>query len=429
MGRVMLKVENVSKEYRLGQIGRTTLREELQRRSAKFHHREDPTRKIGAAVHVPGETFLALDHVSFEVEKGERVGIIGRNGAGKSTLLKLISRITAPTTGDIWLDGRVASMLEVGTGFNGELTGRENIYMNGAILGMRKREIDAKIEDIIEFSECRQFIDTPVKRYSSGMYVKLAFSVSAYLDADIMIMDEVLAVGDLAFRKKCLEKMDEVSRAGGRTVLFVSHNMNTIRQFCDRCMVLDRGRIIFDGDVEKAIDLYVGPELGAERLVDLRSMQRTPDFVPHAATMTEMECLGTDSNVFPMGSVLDLRMACTAEEETVNVQLRIIIKDMERRAVTMMTTTRGFHLEPSAETQLYFTLDTSRLAPGKYTVNPVVYLVNKHGEDRRLDGLNDIWCFEITQPPGFNLNMDWKQRRWGYFYNSPIEMREEIPGR
>ena len=428
MGHVMLKVENISKEYRLGQIGRTTLRDELQRRSAKLHHREDPTRKIGAAEHAPGETFLALDHVSFEVEKGERVGIIGRNGAGKSTLLKLISRITAPTTGDIWLDGRVASMLEVGTGFNRELTGRENIYMNGAILGMRKREIDAKIEDIIEFSECRQFIDTPVKRYSSGMYVKLAFSVAAYLDAEIMIMDEVLAVGDLAFRKKCLEKMEEVSRAGGRTVLFVSHNMNTIRQFCDRCMVLEGGRIIFDGDVEEAIHLYVGPELGAERLVNLRNMQRTPDFVPHAAAMSEMECLGTDSNVFPMGAVIDLRMACTAEAETENVQLRIIIKDMERRAVTMMTTTKGFRLGPSAETQLYFTLDTSRLAPGRYTVNPVVYLVNQHGEDRRLDGLNDIWSFEITQPRGFNLNMAWKQRRWGYFYNSPIEMREESLG-
>ena len=202
----MIKTENVSKRYRLGQIGGTTLREELQRLSAKVRGKEDPTRMIGERDYQAGETFMALDGVSFEVKKGERVGIIGHNGAGKSTLLMLMSRVTAPTGGTIRLNGRVASMLEVGTGFHGELTGRENIYMNGAILGMTKKEIDAKIEDIIEFSEIRQFIDTPVKRYSSGMYVKLAFSVAAHLDSEIMIMDEVLAVGDMAFQKKCLTR-------------------------------------------------------------------------------------------------------------------------------------------------------------------------------------------------------------------------------
>ena len=170
MSEVMLKISHISKQYKLGQIGGTTLREEIQRWNAKRRHEEDPTRKIGARDYVDGETFMALDDVSLEVKKGERVGIIGHNGAGKSTLLKLISRITAPSSGNIWMNGRVASMLEVGTGFHGELTGRENIYMNGAILGMKKKEIDEKIEDIIEFSECRQFIDTPVKRYSSGMY-------------------------------------------------------------------------------------------------------------------------------------------------------------------------------------------------------------------------------------------------------------------
>ena len=250
MSELMLKIENVKKEYKLGQIGGTTLRDELQRLSAKIRKKEDPTRKVGAKNYNQGEKFMALNGVSFEVKKGERVGIIGHNGAGKSTLLKLISRITAPTKGTISLNGRVASMLEVGTGFHPELTGRENVYMNGAILGMTKKEIDRKIDDIIDFSEVRQFIDTPVKRYSSGMYVKLAFSVAAHLDSEIMIMDEVLAVGDMAFQQKCLNKMRDVSNSEGRTILYVSHNMNTIRNLCERVIVLSKGQKIFDGDVE-----------------------------------------------------------------------------------------------------------------------------------------------------------------------------------
>ena len=186
MKPLMIKVENLSKQYRLGQIGGTTLRDSLQRLTARILHKEDPTIKIGEKEIQRGDSFMALSNISFEVKQGERVGIIGHNGAGKSTLLKLISRITAPTDGSIYLNGRVASMLEVGTGFNGELTGRENAYMNGAILGMKKKEIDLKINDIIEFSECRKFIDTPVKRYSSGMYVKLAFAVAAHLDSEIL---------------------------------------------------------------------------------------------------------------------------------------------------------------------------------------------------------------------------------------------------
>ena len=254
---IMLKVENVSKIYKLGEIGGTTLRDELQRAWAKIRKKEDPTKKIGAKNYNKGEKFKALDNISFEVKKGERIGIIGHNGAGKSTLLKLISRVTGPTEGKIYLNGRVASMLEVGTGFHPELTGRENVYMNGAILGMTKREIDAKMEDIIEFSEVRQFIDTPVKRYSSGMYVKLAFSVAAHLNSEIMIMDEVLAVGDMAFQKKCLTKMSSISNEQDKTILYVSHNMETIRQLCTRVLVLNRGQVVFFGDVEEGINTYL----------------------------------------------------------------------------------------------------------------------------------------------------------------------------
>ena len=259
MKKEILEIKNVSKKYRLGMIGGTTLRDELQRKRAARKGLEDPTRTIGSkAKGKPGEEFLALHDINLTVYEGERVGIIGHNGAGKSTLLKLISQITAPTTGTIEMNGRIASMLEVGTGFHPELTGRENIFMNGAILGMTKQEIESKIEDIIDFSEVRQFIDTPVKRYSSGMFVKLAFSVAAHLDSEIMIMDEVLAVGDMAFQNKCLEKMNEVSKKEGRTILYVSHNMNTIRQLCERCIVLSHGQVVFNGDVEDAINLYLG---------------------------------------------------------------------------------------------------------------------------------------------------------------------------
>ncbi len=239
----MISVEGVSKKYRLGLIGGGTLKDDLNRWWARVRRKPDPRLKIGQE-HLAermGEEFWALKDVSFEVEQGEVLGIIGRNGAGKSTLLKVLSRVTAPTTGRIRLAGRVASLLEVGTGFHPELTGRENTYLNGAILGMTKREIDRKFDEIVAFSEVEQFIDTPVKRYSSGMYVRLAFAVAAHLDPEILIVDEVLAVGDAAFQKKCLGKMGDVAK-GGRTVLFVSHSMAAIASLCSLAVVVVQGR-------------------------------------------------------------------------------------------------------------------------------------------------------------------------------------------
>ncbi|MBQ2893218.1 MAG: ATP-binding cassette domain-containing protein [Oscillospiraceae bacterium] len=256
--QLAIKIKGLKKQYRLGQIGGGTLTADLQSWWARVRHKEDPNSKIGTDQRLLGQRFWALNGIDLEIRQGEAIGIIGGNGAGKSTMLKILSRITAPTEGSVDIYGRIASMLEVGTGFSPEMTGRENIYMNGAILGMTKAEIDAKMEDIIDFSEVRDFIDTPVKRYSSGMYVKLAFSVAAHLDSEIMIMDEVLAVGDMAFQKKCLDKMRDAATVQGKTVLYVSHNMNTIRKLCDRCIVLDKGRIIFDGDVEEAISVYMG---------------------------------------------------------------------------------------------------------------------------------------------------------------------------
>ncbi len=251
----VIEIKDVKKKYKLGTIGGGTLRGEIQSRLALMRGKEDPNAMIGSEGNYRKE-FWALKGVSFSVQRGERIGIIGHNGAGKSTLLKLLSRITAPTEGEIRIRGRITSMLEVGTGFHGELSGRENIYLNAAILGMKKEEVDARIDDIIRFSECEEFIDTPVKRYSSGMYVKLAFSVAAHLNSEIMIMDEVLAVGDIQFQEKCLKKMREVSEDDERTILYVSHNMQTIKKLCDRCIVLDHGEVVFDGDVESAVRIY-----------------------------------------------------------------------------------------------------------------------------------------------------------------------------
>lgn len=423
MNEIMLKIKDVSKQYKLGQIGGTTLREELQRFNARIRHKEDPTKIIGSRDYEPGETFMALDGITFNVTQGERVGIIGHNGAGKSTLLKLISCITAPTAGDIWLNGRVASMLEVGTGFHGELTGRENIYMNGAILGMKKKEINEKIEDIIEFSECRQFIDTPVKRYSSGMYVKLAFSVAAHLDAEIMIMDEVLAVGDMAFQKKCLEKMNDVSKTEGRTILYVSHNMNTIRQLCDRCIVLDHGKIVFDGAVEEAIDVYMGVKGNNGNYVDLSVLDHDCHVDYQNIIMTGMECLENDAAIYDVGSVIKLRLDCICKGDMKNVYLRVTIKASDGTPVTMLTTNHGVDFVRGKTKELFFELDTSVLVPGHYLITPTLYDVNQYGQMVHQDVVHEAFSFEVRQTPGFNNNMVWQTRYWGYFYNNPIQIR------
>lgn len=255
---IVIKAENLKKVYRLGVIGSGTLRRDLQSLWAKLRKKEDPNSKINPNENgEKNKLFTALDGVDFTVYKGERVGIIGHNGAGKTTLLKLLTRITSPTEGEIRIKGKISSLLEVGMGFSAELTGRENIFLNGAILGMSRAEVKEKMESIIDFSECREFIDTPLKRYSLGMFVKLAFAVAAHLDSEIVVMDEVLAVGDVAFQKKCIDKMKEISSEQNRTILYVSHSMDTIRSLCSRCIVLDGGKKIFDGEVEEAIEVYI----------------------------------------------------------------------------------------------------------------------------------------------------------------------------
>nr|WP_315142916.1 ABC transporter ATP-binding protein [uncultured Flavobacterium sp.] len=261
MKDIILKAENISKQYRLGQVGTGTMAHDLNRWWHQIRGKENPYLKIGdtndRSTKGSSDYVWALQDINFEVERGEILGIIGKNGAGKSTLLKILSRVTAPTTGSIKFGGRVASLLEVGTGFNGEMTGRENIYLNGAILGMTKKEITSKIDAIIDFSGCERYIDTPVKRYSSGMYVRLAFAVAAFLEPEILIIDEVLAVGDAEFQKKAIGKMQDISKTGGRTVLFVSHNMAAIKSLCTRGIVMEHGKVALDDTIENAISYYL----------------------------------------------------------------------------------------------------------------------------------------------------------------------------
>jgi lipopolysaccharide transport system ATP-binding protein len=256
-----IKVENLSKIYRLGEIGTGTISRDIERFvKTKILKQEDPFLRIGEtndrATKGASDIVYSLKDINFEIKQGDAVGIIGRNGAGKSTLLKILSRVTSPTTGKINIKGRVASLLEVGTGFHPELTGRENIYLNGAILGMRKREIDRKLDEIIDFSGVERYIDTPVKRYSSGMYVRLAFAVAAHLESEILIVDEVLAVGDAEFQKKCLGKMGEVSKGEGRTVLFVSHNMASVQSLCNKGFMLKNGSIYYNSEINDLVHFY-----------------------------------------------------------------------------------------------------------------------------------------------------------------------------
>lgn len=409
MEELMLQVDHVSKQYKLGQIGGTTLQDELQRWRAKLYGKEDPTKLIGARSFNKGETFLALDNISFDVKRGERVGIIGHNGAGKSTLLKLISRVTAPSGGRIGMNGRVASMLEVGTGFHPELTGRENIYMNGAILGMKKKEIDDKLEDIIEFSECRQFIDTPVKRYSSGMYVKLAFSVAAHLDSEIMIMDEVLAVGDMAFQKKCLDKMNDVSKTEGRTILYVSHNMNTIRQLCDRCIVLDHGRITFDGDVEEGISLYMS--YGAETndlCLDYSQNTKLRNEGGNRICFETVEYVDQTSQ-YKANSLIPIRLVWKNHDNVNHISLRIEIRRHDR-SIIGTAFLYDFYSGVAEETgDILVGLDVSCLVPGSYATTYTLFERNQFGANVNLDNVKGL-NFEIIDE---DSEIVWDKTHWG----------------
>ena len=324
-----IEFENTSKQYRLGLVSTGTLSHDLNRFwQTKVLRRDDPYLKVGETndrAHKGNSDYVwALKDINFKVEQGDVVGIIGRNGAGKSTLLKLLSRVTAPTTGTIRAKGRIASLLEVGTGFHPEMTGRENIYMNGAIMGMNRSEITRKLDEIVDFSGCERYLDPPVKRYSSGMTVRLGFAIAAYLEPEILVVDEVLAVGDAEFQKKAIGKMQDVSRGEGRTVLFVSHNMGAVKNLCKRGIVLNQGKITFDGTSENAIDFYMkeGSISPNSRIVDnilwkksflkinsikINGTENTESTIENKQEYLDIEIIGETSEPIECGIVLQFK--------------------------------------------------------------------------------------------------------------------------
>ncbi len=399
MEDIILSVESVGKDYKLGTVNGETLKDALRskrQKHAKLHN----------------ESFTALKDVSFKVKKGETLGIIGANGAGKSTLLKLISRITSPTRGKIYIDGKVASLLEVGTGFHPELTGRENIYLNGSILGMSKKEIDSKIDSIIEFSECKQFIDTPVKRYSSGMYVKLAFAVSSHLDAEILIMDEVLAVGDVKFQHKCINKMREIAAQEHRTILYVSHNMESVRRLCKRCIILDHGKIVYDGDTDEACRRYFGNEsVKTDSFADYTDYVRPGWLGRDDVRLINAEYV--DSEV-PLRTLDKLKIKFTwrVVKPVENVGVRVELTDGEERAFATAVFYDQIEGDCDKIGESVLSVDLSHVANGVYKTFYTVFGMDQFGEGFDLDCVKGI-DINIDRPKDETKPLNWRNGSWG----------------
>ena len=321
--QIAIKVENLSKAYQLGQIGTGTISRDLERWYARMQGKEDPFLRIGETNNQnkisDSNLVWSVKDINFEIEQGDAVGIIGRNGAGKSTLLKILSKVTAPTTGKISGKGRVASLLEVGTGFHPELSGRENIFLNGAILGMRKKEIQLKLDEIVDFAGIERYLDTPVKRYSSGMYVRLAFAVAAHLESEILIVDEVLAVGDAEFQKKCLGKMGEVSRGEGRTVLFVSHNMDAVATLTNKSIFLKNGTLALYRDTETVIQNYLGANVNKVGVYEKKNVTNMPSIKRAKVITSEID--GSHMNGKDLLIDLDVHMPEIIEGMALSLQI------------------------------------------------------------------------------------------------------------
>ncbi len=396
MSNTAIKVENLSKIYRLGEIGTGTISRDMERWfKTKVLKQEDPFLKIGEsndrASKGKSDIVYSLQDINFEIQQGDVVGIIGRNGAGKSTLLKILSRVTTPTTGKINIKGRVASLLEVGTGFHPELTGIENIYLNGAILGMRKREIDRKLDEIIDFSGVERYIDTPVKRYSSGMYVRLAFAVAAHLESEILIVDEVLAVGDAEFQKKCLGKMGEVSKGEGRTVLFVSHNMTSIETLCKTGLLLRHGSIDFTGDINSIMDSYFnnGLVLDSNYYSDVGNNSNT-------TKIKSIQCLDENSTLkseFKFNEQILIKLILNVIKDDLKGFIGFKVKDNNNRVIFSSEIILDNVVDEAGENFINIYLPRAVLIPNKYRLNFAIHFPNV----QIIEFLEDIVAFEILE--------------------------------
>ncbi|HEX8332136.1 MAG TPA: polysaccharide ABC transporter ATP-binding protein [Segetibacter sp.] len=396
----IIEVKELSKSFIISHEGReqyTALRDVIATKAKKIFSRSKPISNFKRSV--IKEEFWALKDVSFNIEQGDRIGIIGRNGAGKSTLLKILSRITEPTAGEIRIKGRVASLLEVGTGFHPELTGRENVFLNGAILGMSRTEIREKFDEIVAFAEVENFLDTPVKRYSSGMYVRLAFAVAAHLEPEVLVVDEVLAVGDSQFQKKCLGKMNEVSRGEGRTVLFVSHNMAAVKQLCNKAIVLNKGNVIFKGSAIEAVDFYQNLGGSASSFIHTEGVDSA--LGNELIKIFRFEVTPLKGESISISSGLSFSLQFFNFKENINLDVTFELRTLDE--VTVFH--HGAFVSSQANSKLGFYTVTGTLPP--HLLNAGSYKFNLlFGENQRyiLYSLNDIVQFEVLNESFGNNN-------------------------
>lgn len=418
---IILKAENISKQYRLGLVGTGTISHDLNRWWSKIRGKGDPYLRVGESndrsTKGASDYVWALNDIDFEVKRGEVLGIIGKNGAGKSTLLKILSKVTGPTTGEIKTKGRIASLLEVGTGFHGEMTGRENIFLNGAILGMTKKEITSKIEEIIDFSGCQRYIDTPVKRYSSGMTVRLAFAVAAFLEPEILVIDEVLAVGDAEFQKKAIGKMQDISKGEGRTILFVSHNMAAVKNLCTRAMVLEHGKLKFNGSVDEALSVYADIDKSSDFKIEFtedtsRKGNKKMEFVSieiqnQNQKLTQEYSIGDDLNII-------FKIKNNSDEVKSEVGIQVKSAD-EMPIFHIMPRDSNYEFKHQSKVESYkVCLNDLRLFPGFYSIS--ITLNNTTGHEI-FDSIEKVLTFQIVD--GGNYTSRRLPRAAGLFFLNP----------
>lgn len=404
----VIKVENLSKAYQIGQIGSGTISRDIDRLwQMKVLGKEDPFLKVGETndrnTKSDSNIVWSLKDINFEVNQGDAVGIIGKNGAGKSTLLKLLSRVTSPTTGEIKVKGRIASLLEVGTGFHPELSGRENIYLNGAILGMRKKEITRKLDEIIDFSGVERYIDTPVKRYSSGMYVRLAFAVAAHLESEILIIDEVLAVGDAEFQKKCLGKMGDISKGEGRTVLFVSHNMGAIKELCTKSILLQNGKLIYEGITREIIDKYLmKSDFGVSVWENKKPINEVFNF-------TRIEIFNKNlysTNTIPSNEPFYLKINCISLKDipSATISVRFTSSDGIPVFTTALSDTDKCEYLAEGNHEYKLKFDSINLVPGQYNLVIACFVARQ----KLFDIVQEELVVQIENLNGLDLDPDRK---------------------
>lgn len=420
MSQPIIEVNNISKLYRLGSVGTGTLRDDAIRWWNKIQGKEDPFLSIAQendrATKALSDYVWSLKDVSFQVERGDILGIVGRNGAGKSTLLKILSRITAPTSGLVHMRGRVASLLEVGTGFHPELTGRENIYLNGAILGMKKIEISSKLDEIIAFSSIERYIDTPVKRYSSGMYVRLAFAVAAHLDPEILIIDEVLAVGDIEFQEKCLGKIKDIS-ATGRTVLFVSHNMSAVQNLCNKGILLENGKLAFTGSSQDTVSSYTSKNNSSntDKIIQINSTHRPSNLLLETEILSVGFVHTYDTNEFSTVEPIILQLKVRGNRSCKDFRVAFGVYSLAEKGIASYFGDPLLSIEAQEEKVFELRIENHQLTKGKYYMNIAIGKGDEVTGVREYDIAVKVLFFEIGYS---DLNRTkrivmWDEYGWG----------------